>query len=236
MTFEEFLKLLGGQANATELTAAATAFNESWKASQAKKNGENQSLRERAKKAEEALKAKNERLEDIYDGLGWDEETDIAEAAAAVKNGQKVNPDMQKRIERMQKTHTEEKKFLTDELATLRGEKTDRTKRDALRAELAGANAANPEAIIDLFLGKVEVGEDGAVSFSDGKALKDGVAAWFTENAWAVKNSQVPGAGSYGNQNAGGGQTKPNENSFGAQLAKEVAGGPGAAAENPYFK
>lgn len=236
MNFEELLKLLGAQANATELTAAATAFNESWKAEMSKKNAENKTLRERAKTAEADSKAKGERLEDIYDGLGWDEETDIAEATAAVKKGQNVNPDMQKRLERMQRNHAEEKKALTDQLATLQGEKTDRTKRDALRAELAGANAANPDAILDLFLGKVEVGEDGSVSFSDGKALKDGVAAWFAENAWAVKNSQTPGAGSNGNQNAGGGQGKATENSFGAQLAKEVAGGPGAAAESPYFK
>ena len=235
MTYEELLKILGGLEKGPELTAALTSFNDSWKAELNKKNAENKTLRDRAKAAEADSKAKAERLEDIYDGLGWDEETDIAEATAAVKKGQTVNPDMQKRLERLQKNFNEEKGKLTEELTALRGEKTDRLKRDALRKELS--NAHNPDAIIDLFLGKVEVGEDGAVSFSDGKALKDGVAAWFTDNAWAVKNSQVPGAGSNGNQTAGGGQGgDDNQNlSFGAQLAKSThTGTPGA--ENPYFK
>ena len=235
MNFEELLKALGGLENGPALTSALTSLNESFKSELSRKNKENQTLRERAKTAEADAKGMKERLEDIYDGMNWDEETDLAEALAVVKKGQGVAPDMQKRLERLQKNFNEEKGKLTEELTALRGEKTDRLKRDALRKELS--NAHNPDAIIDLFLGKVEVGEDGAVSFSDGKALKDGVAAWFTDNAWAVKNSQVPGAGSNGNQTAGGGQGgDDNQNlSFGAQLAKSThTGTPGA--ENPYFK
>jgi hypothetical protein len=222
MNWEEFIAALAAMSDGQKFVDAAKSFQESWKGELSKKNGENQTLRTRAKDAEGKLTTLKTNVTKIHDHFGWDENTDLDDALVELSKNKNVSPDLIKKLERLESKMKEEAAKNAKSLEDERGKRHTIIKQDAIRKALAKENAANPDALLDLFAGKVKIEEETDNLFlDDGKggqlSIDDGIKSWMSENPWAISNKQNPGAGSGGGDGAGG------QGSFGQSLAKEIA-------------
>lgn len=222
MNWEEFLAALAAMPEGQKLVDAGKAFQESWKGELSKKNGENQTLRSRAKDAEGKVTALQANVTKLNDHFGWDENTNLDDALVELSKNKNASPDLLTKVARLEakikEQATQQEKSLADE----RGKRHAILKQDAIRKALTQENAANADALLDLFSGKVKIEEETDNLFlDDGKggqlSISEGVKSWMAENPWAVSNKQNPGAGSGGGDGAGG------KGSFGESLAKEIA-------------
>lgn len=230
MNWEEFLAALAAMPEGQKLVDAGKAFQESWKGELSKKNGENQTLRSRAKDAEGKVTALQANVTKLNDHFGWDENTDLDEALVQLSKNKNASPDLVNKLARLEAKMKEQANQQAQSLADERGKRHSILKQDAIRKALTQENAANPDALLDLFSGKVKIEEETDNLFlDDGKggqlSIGDGIKGWMAENPWAVSNKQNPGAGSGGGDGAGG------KGSFGQSLAKEIAASSKQSAE-----
>lgn len=213
--YAEALKALIA-AKETELAAITTKAKEGSKAQ---------------KEIEKKLKNTEEKLAKVFDTLGIDADDDIEAAVADLSKNYKTKGDeaLLKRIEKMEKTRKQEKEESDKLLAEERGKRQNAIKRQELLKTLTENNAARPEDLVDMLFGKVEIGDDDALSFLDEKGssvkVTDGVKGWLASRPEFVKNNQNPGGGSNPNNplntTTKGADGKPL--SLGASLAKQTA-------------
>lgn len=234
MNWEQILaalaKLQGGAELATALTAIMAAKDAEVSTALAKSKTGSKEQKELDKK----LKTTEAQLAKVLDHLGIDPEDDLDEAlAAAGKAGKKSGDEaLQKRLDKLEKDRKTEKAALEQQLADERGKRHLSAKRSELLKVLAEHKARRPEDLVELLMGKVEVGDDDSLTFTDekGAAVKvgDGVKSWLAARPDFVSNVQNPGGGSAAGTTPGTGGGDANPLS-GAALAKQTAANTKAA-------
>lgn len=210
MDRDAFIAFLKKQTNSEELVKALEAIEAGYQEEIGKRNNEAKNKRTEAKTALEDLKKTKDRFEQLCDAVGVDfDAEDFEEALEAAKKNKSNDPVLLKKIERLEKKLKDQETDFNTQLEGERGKRLDSAKKTALIDALTKHNAADPSGMLKMFMGDVEVAEDGetlTLKNDKGVAVKieDGVKEWLSTRAWAVKNNGKPGAGSGSDPSAGG--------------------------------
>lgn len=179
-------------------------------------------LNDEVRESKAKLDTANGKIEKFADALGVSEDSENLEddIKSAMKTKGEADPQLQRKIERLQKQLNDKTKELTDQLTAERGKRHESIIRSTLLSELTAQKAIDPSAMVDMLRGGITVGDDDNLTFADGRSVKDGIADYLKAHPVFVKNDQRAGAG--GNS-GGGGETNAN-----LELAKSL----GKAAAN----
>lgn len=229
MTLEELLAALAKLPEGSKLAEELKTLIAAKEAEIAAASTKNKTGSKAQKELEKKLKTTEEKLSKVFDALGIDEDDDIETALAEASKTTKGKGDdaLQKRLDKLEKARKVEKEEADRLLGEERGKRHNATKRQELLKALTENKAARPEDLVDILFGKVEIGDDDALTFTDDKGaavkISDGVKGWLASRPEFVSNGQLPGGGSNTNplSTAKGADGKPL--SLGASLAKQTA-------------
>ena len=227
MNWEQILAAIGKLPGGAELVTALTGIMATKDSEIAAAATKSKTGSKEQKELEKKLKTSEEKLVKVLDHLGIDPEDDLDEALTAAGKANKKSGDdaLQKRLDRLEKERKAEKAAFEQQLADERGKRHLSAKRAELLKALNEHKAAYPDDLVDLLIGKIEVGDDDSLTFSDEKGatvkVSDGVKSWLAARPEFVRNPQNPGAGS-ATRPAGTGEGDANPLS-GAALAKQSA-------------
>lgn len=173
-------------------------------------------LSNEAKKHRVASESAGTKAKSLMEVLGLDDGDDVVERARELKGtldsfaqgGKKPN-EVAKQIADLTKQVTTLTNNYNEMTKTAESEKAKRL--DALKMSkavdaLTKGNAASPQSMAKLLFDNLTVGDDEAIGYRDGDkdmTVEDGVNAWLSANAWAVKASPQAGGGSPAGGNAG---------------------------------
>ena len=230
MTLEELLAALAKLPEGSKFAEALKAIIAAKEAEISESADKMKTKSKEQKELEKTFKATQDKLAKIFDKLNIDEDDDIDEAIDNLGKTSKTKGDetLLKRLDKLDKTRKVEKEEFEKQLADERGKRHAATKRTELLKALNDNNASNPDDLIDILMGKVDIGDDDSLTFTDDKGtavkIADGVKSWLTTRPNFIKNGQNPGASS-------GTSTDPlktktadgKELNFGASLAKQTA-------------
>ena len=166
-------------------------------------------LSNEAKKHRLANESAGAKTKSLLEALGLDDGDDVVEQAKGLKNtldsfaqgGKKPN-EVAKQIADLTKQVTTLTKNYNEMTKTAEVEKTKRL--DAMKMSravdaLTKGNAASPQSMAKLIIDNLTVGDDEAIGYRDGDkdmTVEEGVNAWLSANAWAVKANPQAGGGS----------------------------------------
>lgn len=183
-------------------------------------------LKARVKAETDAAKALKDKIAKLADAIGVDEDAENLDEAieAALKDAKgKVDPAAAKQLARLQKQLKETTDDLTGKLNAEKGKRHESMIRSALMDELTKQNAVKPQALVDLFKGRVKVDDEDKLVFDEAATLADGLKAYFKDNPELVKVEQKGGPGGAGKPGAGGGSKGDEDENFGQKLAKDYS-------------
>lgn len=241
MTLEELLKALGAVQDGQKLVDAVKAIVEGKDGEITQKATQNRTAAKALKDVEDKLKASNEKLKKFADHIGVDEDAEDLDAALAeaAKAGKKGGDDaLLKRLEKLETSRKKDKEDADKLLAEERGKRHALLKGEAIKSALTAGNATRADELVGLLTGRVQIGDDDLLTFTDDKGqsvkVEDGVKAWLSTRPEFVKNPQTPGGGSGGG--TGGGTDTGG--SLGKELAQQYGTTQKAAvdAQSHYFK
>ena len=151
----------------------------------------------------------SEKVKNLLEALGLNDGDDVVEQAKGLKStldsfaqgGKKPN-EVAKQIADLTKQVTTLTKNYNEMTKTAEAEKTKRL--DAMKMSravdaLTKGNAASPQSMAKLIIDNLTVGDDEAIGYRDGDkdmTVEEGVNAWLSANAWAVKANPQAGGGS----------------------------------------
>jgi hypothetical protein len=236
MKIEDIKKFIEEQKDGKKYLDALNVHLESLATATKADKDEIKKLKDEAKENKTKIEAINAKVEKFADALGVSEDSETLDddiAAALKTKGDKADPALQRKIDRLTKQLNDTQKNLTDQLTAERGKRHESMIKNALLSELTAQNAVDPATLVDMFRSGIQVAEDDTMSFTaDGKSIKDGVAAWLQAHPVFVANNQKQGAGGAG----GGGSDTGNK--F-VDLAKSLGKSAAGDKEDPsatYFK
>lgn len=173
-------------------------------------------LSNEAKRHRMANESAGAKTKSLLEALGLDDGDDVVEQAKGLKStldsfaqgGKKPN-EVAKQIADLTKQVTTLTKNYNEMTKTAEAEKTKRL--DAMKMSravdaLTKGNAASPQSMAKLIIDNLTVGDDEAIGYRDGDkdmTVEEGVNAWLSANAWAVKANPQAGGGSPAGGNGG---------------------------------
>ena len=166
-------------------------------------------LSNEAKKHRVAGESASAKAKSLMEAFGLDDSDDVVERAREMKGtldsfaqGGKKPTEVAKQIADLTKQVTTLTNNYAEMTKTAEAEKAKRL--DALKMSkavdaLTKGNAASPQSMAKLLFDNLTVGDDEAIGYRDGDkdmTVEDGVNAWLSANAWAVKANPQAGGGS----------------------------------------
>lgn len=195
MDLKDVLAALEKVENGAEMTAVINAEIN-------RLSGESKGYRVKSRDASEKVK-------NLLEALGLDDSDDVVEQAKGMKTsldsfaqGGKKPTEVAKQIADLTKQVTTLTNNYAEMTKTAEAEKAKRL--DALKMSkavdaLTKGNAASPQSMAKLLFDNLTVGDDEAIGYRDGDkdmTVEEGVNAWLSANAWAVKANPQAGGGS----------------------------------------
>lgn len=202
MDLKDVLAALEKVENGAEMTAVINAEIN-------RLSGESKGYRVKGREA--ADKVKN-----ILEALGLTDGDNVVEQAKGMKDsldtfaqGGKKPTEVAKQIADLTKQVTTLTNNYNEMTKTAQAEKTKRL--DAMKMSravdaLTKGNAASPQSMAKLIFDNLTVGDDESIGYRDGDkdmTVEEGVNAWLSANAWAVKANPQAGGGSPAGGNGG---------------------------------
>ncbi len=202
MELKDVFTALEGIENGTEMIAAIKT--------------ETTRLSNEAKRHRMANESAGAKTKSLLEALGLDDGDDVVEQAKGLKNtldsfaqGGKKPTEVAKQIADLTKQVTTLTNNYNEMTKTAEAEKAKRL--DALKMSkavdaLTKGNAASPQSMAKLIFDNLTVGDDESIGYRDGDkdmTVEEGVNAWLSANAWAVKANPQAGGGSPAGGNAG---------------------------------
>lgn len=236
MTLDEIRAFVEKQQGGKPYLEALNAYIEAQVNASKKDKDSIKKLSDELKESKEKVGTISAKLEKFSDALGVSEDSETLDEDienALKSKGDKADPTLQRKIERLTKQLNETKQTMTEQLNAERGKRHEAMIRNALLSELTAQKALDPEALIDIFASKVKVAEDDSMTLgADGKAVKDGISEYLKAHPSLVSNKQNPGAGGAG---GGGGDSGDKFIDLAKSLGKSASKPKEDPADN-YFK
>lgn len=203
MTLEEIIKLLSTLENGAEAVADLDAIISTHETANNKLKADLKAMKESQKKDKATLDKANGLVEKLCSAIGVDEDDEDIDASIEKALKEKsADPALNKRIAKLEKKLTDTEANYKSQLEGEKTKRYDGMKRNALMESLVKNNAADPELLLDMLVGKMKVDDaDESITFDDDKTpcVDDYVKHFLTAHPRLLKNMQSGGANSFGN-------------------------------------